>query len=110
MQIIEQLQRSRPEVVHLFDELVATLPEGVYLTQLSQSEASVQVKGMAQSNARVSSYMRNIEASVWLASPKLDVIETKEAAEQSRMRVSNFTLELKQARPDSDESKKDGRS
>jgi type IV pilus assembly protein PilN len=76
MEIIEQLQRSRPESVHLFDELVQTLPEGVYLTDVSQNGRRVQIKGAAQSSTRVSALMRNIDSSDWLKDPGLDVVET----------------------------------
>lgn len=99
MNIIEQLQRSRPEVVHLFDELSRTLPEGVYLGSMSQSGSNLTVKGKAQSNARVSGYMRNIDASEWLDNPSLDVIETKD---ESGLRISEFTLKMQQTTPDAD--------
>ncbi len=88
MDVIEQLQRSRPEVVHLFDQLVRTLPEGVYLTSVKQTDKRVQLNGMAQSSTRVSSYMRNIDASEWLADPALEVVETKGAANTG----AQFTL------------------
>jgi len=77
MEVIEQLQRSRPEVVHLFDQLVRTLPDGVYLTSVRQTDRRIQLNGMAQSSTRVSSYMRNIDASEWLADPALEVVETR---------------------------------
>src|SRR5512145_3419935 len=77
MEIIETLQRSRPEIVHVFDELVRILPEGVYLTYLKQTGARFEIRGVAQSSTRVSSFMRNIDASEWLADPALRVVETK---------------------------------
>jgi type IV pilus assembly protein PilN len=77
MEIIETLQRSRPEIVHVFDEVVRVLPEGVYLTYLKQSGSRFELRGVAQSSTRVSSFMRNIEASEWLADPTLRVVETK---------------------------------
>lgn len=70
-EIIERLQSSRYQMVHVFDELVRTLPDGVRLTEMSQSGESVNLIGMAQSNARVSAYMRNIEAAEWLRLPDL---------------------------------------
>lgn len=88
MEVIEQLQRSRPEVVHLFDELVRTLPDGVYLTSVKQTDRRVQLNGVAQSSTRVSTYMRNIETSPWLADPALEVVETRGAAGTG----SQFTL------------------
>ncbi|MCG6861802.1 MAG: PilN domain-containing protein [Chromatiaceae bacterium] len=78
MNVIQQLQVSRPEVVHLFDEMVVRIPEGVYLTKATQGGRSVVVEGRAQSNARVSEFMRNIEASNWIGGPLLMVIENKE--------------------------------
>jgi type IV pilus assembly protein PilN len=77
MEIIEKLQRSRPEVVHMFDELVRTIPDGTYLTALEQNKARIKIQGVAQSSTRVSTFMRNIDASEWLRNPELEVIETK---------------------------------
>jgi type IV pilus assembly protein PilN len=76
MEIIDQLQRSRPEVVHLFDELVATLPEGVHLTEVRQNQGRIEINGAAQSSTRVSALMRNIDDSEWLRQPGLDKVET----------------------------------
>lgn len=76
MDIIEQLQRSRPEIVHLFDELVDALPEGVFLTEISQTAARVEISGTAQSSTRVSALMRNIDGSEWFRDPGLDVVQT----------------------------------
>lgn len=76
-EVIEQLQSSRSQMVHLFDELVRTIPDGVKLGTLSQNGAQLTMTGSAQSNARVSTYMRNLEASGWMTQPLLSVIETK---------------------------------
>jgi type IV pilus assembly protein PilN len=89
MNVIQELQRSRPESVHLMDELVRTLPDGVYLKTFTQKGKSLQMSGVAQSNARVSDYMRNIDASEWLAAPRLDLIKTTEV---NRTRVANFSM------------------
>jgi type IV pilus assembly protein PilN len=78
MEIIETLQRSRPEIVHIFDELVRVLPEGVYLTYLKQSGNSFEIRGVAQSSTRVSALMRNIDSSEWLADPALRIVESKD--------------------------------
>jgi type IV pilus assembly protein PilN len=78
MNIIQRLQESRPEVVHLFDELVKTLPDGVYLTKVVQHGHNLDLEGRAQSNARVSAYMRNIDASPWLGGASLKVIEHRD--------------------------------
>jgi type IV pilus assembly protein PilN len=75
MKVIEELQGQRPQMVHLFDEVVKALPDGVFLTNIKQTGSSVAIEGVAQSNARVSAFMRNIDASHWLAEPKLNVIE-----------------------------------
>jgi len=99
MNIIQQLQSNRPLEVHLFDELVKTLPEGVYLTKLKQKGDSLQVMGAAQSNARVSEFMRNLDASKWLAKPRLDVIQA-DKDKQEQARVSKFTLDVQQVAPD----------
>src|SRR6202023_1411874 len=77
MEIIERLQRSRPEIVHVFDEIVHTLPDGTYLTSVKQTDKHVRFDGVAQSSTRVSSFMRNIDASEWLKNPELEVVETK---------------------------------
>ena len=76
MGIIERLQRSRPEVVHVFDQLARALPDGVYLTSVKESERKLELKGVAQSSTRVSTFMKNIDSSQWLADPQLQVIET----------------------------------
>jgi type IV pilus assembly protein PilN len=88
MEIIEKLQRSRPEVVHLFDQLVRTLPDGVYLTSIKQNEKRLEFKGIAQSSTRVSAFMRNIDASDWMDAPDLEVVETKKDSALG----SDFTL------------------
>lgn len=87
MDIIEKLQRSRPEIVHVFEEIVRTLPEGTYLTGVKQTEKRLKFDGVAQSSTRVSTFMRNIDASEWLKNPELEVVETKKEA-----LGSNFTL------------------
>jgi type IV pilus assembly protein PilN len=88
MEIIQKLQRSRPEVVHLFDQLVKTLPDGVYLTSVKQAEKRLELKGLAQSSTRVSAFMRNIDDSEWLDKPELEVVEVKKDAALG----SEFTL------------------
>ncbi len=76
-QVIEQLQANRSQMVHLFDELVRTLPDGVRLNSIRQTGTQLTLEGVAQSNARVSSYMRNLERSGWMRNPDLSVIEAK---------------------------------
>jgi type IV pilus assembly protein PilN len=88
IEVIERLQRSRPEVVHVFDQLARSLPEGVYLTSVKQTDKKLELKGVAQSSTRVSTFMRNIEASAWLQDPQLQVVETLKNQTQG----SEFTL------------------
>ncbi len=95
MNIIQQLQSSRPESVHLMDQLVRTLPDGVHLSKIEQKGNALTLNGIAQSNARVSAYMRNIDGSPWMTGPKLDFIQTKE---QDNRRVAEFTLRAAQVR------------
>jgi type IV pilus assembly protein PilN len=89
MEIIEKLQRKRPEIVHLFDEIVKTIPEGIYLTAIKQSGNKLEIHGVAQSSTRVSTFMRNIDSSVWMDNPELQVVES---AKDSTTGGSNFTL------------------
>ena len=100
MRAIEQLQSNRPLIVHLFDELVATLPDGVSLLTMTQQGNAITVNGVAQSNARVSSYMRNIENSKVVQDPKLDIIQSKD---ENGQRISSFTLHLNQTTPKTEE-------
>jgi type IV pilus assembly protein PilN len=80
MEIIAKLQRSRPEIVHVFDEIVRTLPEGVYLTAVKQNGSTLKFEGIAQSSTRVSSFMRNIDGSQWLRNPALEVVQTSKGS------------------------------
>ena len=105
IQVIEQLERSRAEVVHLFDQLVRTLPDGIYLTAVKQSENKIQVKGVAQSSTRVSNYMRNIDSSEWLSNPSLDILETKGSGDAG----SDFTLNAEQKNPQLAAAANDGK-
>jgi type IV pilus assembly protein PilN len=89
MEIIEKLQRKRPEIVHLFDEIVKTVPEGIYLTAIKQTGNKLEIHGIAQSSTRVSTFMRNIDSSVWMDNPVLQVVES---AKDSPTGGSNFTL------------------
>lgn len=93
MRAIEQLQTSRPIIVRLFDEIVDTVPDGVYLREIVQQGNAITIKGVARSNARVSNLMRNIEASDWVANPQLDVIQT---VQRDGTRQADFTLKFQQ--------------
>ncbi|HEY3851212.1 MAG TPA: PilN domain-containing protein [Steroidobacteraceae bacterium] len=88
MDIIEKLQRKRPEIVHQFDELVRTVPDGVYLTGIKQNGKKLEIHGVAQSSTRVSTFMRNIDGSTWMDNPELQVVE---AAKESPAGGSSFT-------------------
>ena len=105
MEIIEQLQTSRPEVVHLFDEMVHTLPDGVHLTSIKQVARRLEIKGVAESTTRVSAYMRNIDVSEWLENPGLQVIETVEVGPKKN---AEFSLTAQQISTSEDEDELDG--
>jgi type IV pilus assembly protein PilN len=92
MKVIEELQASRAAMVHFFDEVLNSLPEGVYIKSLKQTGAGVTIIGVAESNNRVSAYMKNIESSRWFADPKLVVINTKDV---NKRRQSEFQLQFK---------------
>ncbi len=92
MKVVEQLQQSRSATVHFFDEIINTLPQGVFLTSIKQQGQSVTLEGVAESNGRVSTYMKNLDASPWFDSPELVVIKT---GEQNKLRQSQFTLKVK---------------
>ncbi|MDH5515430.1 MAG: PilN domain-containing protein [Gammaproteobacteria bacterium] len=96
MNVIQELQSSRPESVHLMDEMVRTLPDGVYLEAFNQKGRNLTMKGVAQSNARVSDYMRSIEDSDWFGGPRLDLIKSSVT---NRRRIANFTLRGNQKAP-----------
>jgi type IV pilus assembly protein PilN len=81
-QIIEKLQENRAQMVHLFDELVKTIPDGARLTSLKQNGPTLTLDGVAQSNATVAEYMRNIEGSPWLGST--DLVKTENKRSDSR--------------------------
>ena len=94
--MVETLQANRSEVVHLLDQLVRQLPDGLYLRSVKQNGAKVTLIGYAQSNARVSTLMRNIESSPWLGSPEL--VEIKSVA-LDKQKVNEFTLNRQIKRP-----------
>ena len=93
--VIEQLELSRPEIVHVFDQLVRTTPDGIYLTAVKQTGRKIELKGVAQSSTRVASYMRNIDSSEWMRDPALQILETKGATDAG----SQFTLTATQENP-----------
>ncbi|MCW8942139.1 MAG: PilN domain-containing protein [Gammaproteobacteria bacterium] len=104
MDVIQSLQQQRPQIVHLFDDFVRTVPEGIYLRDIKQEGDQLTIQGVAESNGRVSAYMRNIDSSDWMSTPKLKVIETKAGT----LRSSDFTLITSQTSPDEKKQKTKG--
>jgi type IV pilus assembly protein PilN len=96
-QIIETLQADRAQTVHLLEQMVRQMPEGVYLKSMRQTGQKVHLIGYAQSNARVSTLMRNIESSSWLDQPLL--VEVKAATDAAKKRVSQFDMYVQLKRP-----------
>ena len=95
-EVIEKLQANRSQMVHLFDSLVRTIPDGVALTSIRQNGEALTLRGRSQSNARVSTYMRNLESSGWMTSPELSVIE---ARGNNKGLPYEFDLQVKLANP-----------
>jgi len=102
MNIIEKLQRSRPEIVHVFDTFVKTIPDGTYLTAITQTDQKFKIQGVAQSSTRVSAFMRALDASQWLKEPELEVVETTKNNAQG----NDFTLYAKQVTSLADDAAK----
>jgi len=103
MKVIGELQRARPEVVHLFDEIVKAVPEGVHLTEVKQTATRIELQGVAQSSTRVSTLMRNIDASDWLSDPALDVVQTVANGPEHQ---SQFKLSAQQVATSTDDDAK----
>ena len=104
MEIIQQLQAMRPQVVHLFQEVAERLPDGVYLTAMNQqSQNRLVLEGRAESNARVSALMRRLDQSEYLEKPSLEVIEA-----DKNDGISTFKLNLQQKAPKIGEESENG--
>ena len=120
MRAIESLQRDRPLIVHLFDELVSSVPDGMSVNDLKQEGPKITITGEAQSNARVSSFMRKIEQSEWLKNPKLKIIKEKKVQikvslgnnkqDTQEKIVNEFMLTFEQVTPTLNEAEGDGES
>ena len=115
MRAIESLQRDRPLIVHLFDELVRSVPEGMSILALKQEGLKITITGEAQSNARVSSFMRKIEQSEWLKDPKLKIIkeqkvQIKKGDINQEKIVNEFMLTFEQVMQSVDKEEGDGES
>lgn len=93
--IIDRLQSTRPSIVHLFDEMVKSLPNGLYLTRLIQQGNKITLQGKSESNARVSSYMERLNISPWLSSSNLDIISI-DKKNTGDLRLRNFKLDVTQ--------------
>jgi type IV pilus assembly protein PilN len=94
--LLQKLQASRPEIVHLFDEIPKITPDGVFLTKFTQVGTDLALEGKSQSNARVSALMRNIEASQWMNTPVLNIIKSPDKTNAELL--SDFTLHAKQGK------------
>ena len=104
MEVIQDLQGSRPSIVHLFTEIVSSVPNGVYLQSLEQKGSNLTINGEAESNARVSTYMRNLQSSAWLKDPNLSIIEIED---KTVNRISTFTLSVQQTSPNATDEDSD---
>ncbi len=96
MTVIQELQASRPEVVHVVDELVRTLPDGVHYTSIKQEGGQLTLTGVADSNGRVATFMRNLETSAWLGQPALEQIQ---AHDKDGQRAVAYILRVSQKQP-----------
>ncbi len=99
--VIERLQSTRPGIVHLFDEMVNSLPKGLYLTQLKQENSKIKLVGKAESSARVSSYMNRLNSSPWLSSSDLNTIQVD--SENGNNNLRYFSLNVTQLLTSSDD-------
>lgn len=96
MEVIQKLQSSRPEIVHLFEEIANATPKGVFLLDASRTGSKLNITGVADSNDSVSAFMRNLDASAWLTNPKLSVIDSSKKEYEN---ASWFSLEVTQTAP-----------
>ena len=103
LDVIQKLQSSRPEIVHLFEEISNATPKGVFLLDAARTGTNLSITGVADSNDSVSAFMRNLDASQWLTNPKLTIIDS---AKKQYENASWFKLDVTQTTP-SDESKKE---
>ena len=96
MEVIQQLQRTRTQIVHVFDDLVRKLPKGVYFTGLGKKGQRMTLTGFAQSNARVSALLRDLNSSAWFKNSYLNVINV---TPKGGARISKFTLQVSEEAP-----------
>ncbi|MEO8671836.1 MAG: PilN domain-containing protein [Tahibacter sp.] len=107
-QVIEQLQANRSQMVHMFDELVRTIPDGARMTTLKQAGDVLTLEGVAQSNASVATYMRNLEASPWLGHPDLKKTEAKQGTGADKRMPYEFSLDVKLRKPQGENGEGEG--
>ena len=105
MRVIQELQGNRPIIVRVLDQLVRTVPDGVFYTNLTTKDKNISISGIAESNNRVSSLMRRLEASDWLANPNLDKVK---AAPQYGGQANTFNLTVKLQAPATGEESGEG--
>jgi type IV pilus assembly protein PilN len=105
MRVIQELQGNRPIIVRVMDQLVRTVPNGVFYTGLSNSAGTISIQGVAESNNRVSSLMRRLDASEWLASPNLDAVK---AAPEFGDQANTFRLTVQIQAPASENKSGEG--
>lgn len=105
MEVIQNLQGKRPAIVHVFDQFVQALPDGVYVTSLKRTGSRIALEGVAESNQRVSSFMRNLDKSEWFTGPNLTkVVSGGDLGEQS----SRFTMTVKIIDPQEQKDEEEG--
>lgn len=103
MKVIQDLQGKRPVIVRIFDELVRTLPDGLYYTSLQRKGNTLHITGMAESNSRISQLMRNFENSNWFTNPNLLNVS---AANSKKAGYSEFHMTVQETSPQADTEKK----
>lgn len=105
MRVIQELQGNRPIIVRVLDQLVRTVPDGVFYTSLQTKDKTITIRGVAESNNRVSSLMRRLDSSDWLASPNLDAVR---AAPEYGDQANTFNLTVKIQAPESEKTAGEG--
>lgn len=101
---IQKLQSNRTEIVHLFDEIVRSMPDGVYLKTMKQTGDKLVLKGVAESNSRVSELVKNVDKSDWLDKPRIDIIKRRQ---KDVLQSNNFTVRMKTVRPKTGKTEED---
>tara|TARA_R110002072_G_scaffold45422_7_gene126386 strand:+ start:10344 stop:10934 length:591 start_codon:yes stop_codon:yes gene_type:complete len=99
MKVIQDLQGTRPIIVRVMDELVRSLPDGLYYTRLERKNDEISIIGMAESNNRISGLMRNFESSEWFSSPNLKDVSAVAKKENNDVSLNSFDLTVKQVTP-----------